>query len=163
MNQEAASGTTKTGHERSQTETSQSLDSSSLSFSSEISPAIQAVKDHNSAKQWALFGYVPKQNSLRLDEESDRPLEDCDMDDVFQQGHAQFLVAKVKVHSGNKIVLVSWAPEGLPVIKRTMAPKHTAEFEKLVQPHVTVYARNETDISFKALQDKASRAAGVKY
>eukprot|EP00161_Ancyromonas_sigmoides_P022064 TRINITY_DN667_c0_g2_i1.p1 TRINITY_DN667_c0_g2~~TRINITY_DN667_c0_g2_i1.p1 ORF type:complete len:168 (-),score=69.64 TRINITY_DN667_c0_g2_i1:74-577(-) len=159
------SGNEVTGHEKVQTETSQALDNSPLDLGDpEVGAALGRVRD--AGLKWVVLGYVPRTNKIKVDDEGTDALGTGDAEDVaelFSQGRPQFMFCSVRVHAGDKLVLVSSFPDGLPVVKRTMCGAHTNALEALAKPHCTLYARNESDLDLDSIVQKAERSAGAKY
>jgi len=130
----------------------------------EIIKAYREVQNEKSSTTWALFGYVPKSNKLKLDETGSGDIEE--LKEALSDGKVQYAAFRVQDEKTNlgKVLFINWVGEGVPEARKGITSAHVTKIAQLLKGfHVQVNARNENDLDARTLKDKVSKAAGAYY
>jgi len=130
----------------------------------EIIKAYREVQSDKSSTNWALFGYVPKTNKLKLDSTGTGDIEE--LKEELSDGKVQYAAYRIKDEKTNllKVVFINWVGEGVAEARKGITSVHVTKIALLLKGfHVQVNARNENDLDLKTLKDKVSKAAGAYY
>jgi outer membrane biosynthesis protein TonB len=130
----------------------------------EIIKAFREVQNEKSSTTWAVFGYVPKTNKLKLDSTGTGDIDE--LREELSDGKVQYAAYRVMDEKSGlgKVVFINWVGEGVPESRKGITSAHVTKIAQLLKGfHVQVNARNENDLESKALKEKVTKAAGAFY
>jgi len=130
----------------------------------EIIKAFREVQNEKSSTTWAVFGYVPKTNKLKLDATGSGDIDE--LREELNDGKVQYAAYRVQDEKTNlgKVVFINWVGEGVAESRKGITSAHVPKIAQLLKGfHVQVNARNENDLDGKALKEKVTKAAGAYY
>jgi len=130
----------------------------------EIIKAFREVQNEKSSIKWAVFGYVPKTNKLKLDATGSGDIDE--LREELSDGKVQYAAYRVQDEKTNlgKVVFINWVGEGVAESRKGATSAHVPKIALLLKGfHVQVNARNENDLDGKALKEKVTKAAGAYY
>eukprot|EP01147_Barroeca_monosierra_P000895 gene895-4158_t len=134
--------------------------------SGELTKARSDVLSEESTTSWAIFGYEKKSDTLKVSLTS--IIKDDDLDDFleeFEGSKIQYGFAKVKDPNQGitKYILINWFGEGAPELRKGACAQHVRDVERFFHAHVTINARNETDLDKDAILKLVAKSSGAAY
>eukprot|EP01102_Stenamoeba_stenopodia_P010012 TRINITY_DN296_c0_g1_i2.p1 TRINITY_DN296_c0_g1~~TRINITY_DN296_c0_g1_i2.p1 ORF type:complete len:496 (-),score=153.67 TRINITY_DN296_c0_g1_i2:190-1677(-) len=133
----------------------------------ELSSVLSEIRNPKGTTNWAVFGYVPKTNKLKVVSKGDAGL--AEHNEEMNDGKVLFGYLKFELTDGVcKFVFVAWCGEGVQGMAKTVAAKHFADFSVFLKDagfgyHVQINARNENDLEEKDIIDKLNKAKGANF
>jgi len=115
---------------------------------------------------WALFGYYPKSNRLRLVGKGNGGIKEFIGE--LSDGSVLFGFIRFQVSHTSKFVFVSWCGEGVMGLAKSYYTNHSKEMETFMKLrgrgfHIQINARNEKDLDEKSIIDKINRYKGANF
>eukprot|EP00003_Mantamonas_plastica_P015370 TRINITY_DN26077_c0_g1_i1.p2 TRINITY_DN26077_c0_g1~~TRINITY_DN26077_c0_g1_i1.p2 ORF type:complete len:168 (-),score=46.80 TRINITY_DN26077_c0_g1_i1:108-578(-) len=144
-------------HTNIQFETKAKMGNDPLDYSDEeVKAAYDAVVSDKDDTCWAIFGYVKGENKIKVVETGTDP----DIEDLkwsLSEGKALFIWLKYPYDdrgtSKSKLIYITWAPDGLPTIRKGLMHAHADQFGTFLKGmSIQLNARNEDDISADLIQ-----------
>eukprot|EP00033_Pygsuia_biforma_P001022 GCRY01001167.1.p1 GENE.GCRY01001167.1~~GCRY01001167.1.p1 ORF type:complete len:192 (+),score=45.62 GCRY01001167.1:798-1373(+) len=150
-------------HDHIQYETQEKVSSDAIDFSDPaLKEAFDDVLNDKTSTNWLLFKYAKGSNALKVHETGDDGLKGL-VDDL-SDGAAMYGFLKKKTEKGLRSIYITWAPSGVPTIRKGLLNSHAYEVGKWFKSyHLQINARNEEDLEEDVVDEKLRRGAGASY
>jgi len=130
----------------------------------EILKSFREVQNEKSSTIWAIYGYVPKTNKLKVDATGSGDMEE--LKEELSDGKVQYAVYRVQDEKSSlgKVVFINWVGEGVAEARKGMTSSHVTKIANHLKGfHVQINARSEADLDLQTIKEKVSKAAGAYY
>jgi hypothetical protein len=128
----------------------------------ECAAARDAVRDDKCATDWAVFGFVPKTNKLKLVGQGEGGWEEAV--EEFLPSKVQFGLVSYARGPDRKLVYVNWVGESVPSVTTAGVHWHEAKINDWMGYYsVQLEARCDEDLEEDNLKAKLDRACAAGY
>jgi len=134
----------------------------SIQFGSGVSDAVLDVKNESSGTNWALFGYKPKTNELKVDGTGDGGL--AEFVEELNDGKILFGFVGFTINQTHKYLYVPWCGEGVDGMRKGLFGAHAQEMEKWLGQggrgfHLQINARTTGDLKESIILDQINKVS----
>eukprot|EP01111_Echinosteliopsis_oligospora_P002271 TRINITY_DN1331_c0_g1_i2.p1 TRINITY_DN1331_c0_g1~~TRINITY_DN1331_c0_g1_i2.p1 ORF type:complete len:444 (+),score=171.90 TRINITY_DN1331_c0_g1_i2:69-1400(+) len=136
--------------------------SNSIQFGSGVSEAVLDVKNEGSSTNWALFGYKPKTNELKVDGTGDGDL--SEFVEELNDGKVLFGFVGFTINQTHKYLYVPWCGEGVDGMRKGLFGQHAQEMEKWLGQggrgfHLQINARTTSDLKESIVLEQLNKVS----